>query len=128
MRKFVTLIFVLQILFVWSVVLLQPSPTVAEESAPKGSKTRPVAKKKKPKEEAKKESEFENNVSDTKVSHKTFDAELDSEPQVDAIILLDSSGSMLRTDPKRLRDQAAKLFIRFLGDTDRVSLFQLTKK
>jgi uncharacterized protein (TIGR03503 family) len=98
--------------------------------APREKQTRakPAVKKKKTKQDEKKENDFENNVSETKHSHKSFDEELDEEPDIDALILLDASGSMLRTDPQRLRDQAAKLFVRFLNDKDRVSIFQFDQE
>lgn len=43
---------------------------------------------------------------------------------IDAVILLDASGSMKNTDPARLRDKAAKLFLRFLKESDRVALVE----
>jgi len=41
---------------------------------------------------------------------------------MDVIMLMDSSGSMKKTDPKFLRNPAAKLFISLLGEDDRVSI------
>jgi len=41
---------------------------------------------------------------------------------VDAVLVIDSSGSMRETDPRRLRVPAAKLFISLLGVEDRVGL------
>lgn len=41
---------------------------------------------------------------------------------VDAVLVIDSSGSMKETDPRRLRVPAAKLFISLLGAGDRVGL------
>lgn len=41
---------------------------------------------------------------------------------IDAVLLIDSSGSMKQTDPKRMRVPAAKLFINLLGADDRVGL------
>lgn len=94
------------------------------KSAPREKQVRPKATPKKThnKEEAKNESDFQNNISSSKHTSSSFEDV--SEPEVDAVILLDSSGSMLRTDPNRLREEAAKLFIRFLGEKDRVSIFQ----
>lgn len=46
---------------------------------------------------------------------------------IDAVLLLDASRSMQRTDPKRLRDQAAKLFLRFLSNSDRVAIVQFDR-
>lgn len=65
---------------------------------------------------------------ESKLGHKEFDAELLRNPGVDIVILLDSSGSMRRTDPKRIRDQAAKLLIRFLTEDDRVAVFQFDRE
>jgi len=41
---------------------------------------------------------------------------------MDVVLLMDSSGSMKKTDPNFLRNPAAKLFISLLGDEDRVSV------
>ncbi|MBX7143750.1 MAG: VWA domain-containing protein [Oligoflexia bacterium] len=46
----------------------------------------------------------------------------DNIEKVDAVLLLDASGSMRVTDPKRLRDEGAKLFIQFLKPGDRLSI------
>jgi hypothetical protein len=43
---------------------------------------------------------------------------------VDAILVLDSSRSMQRNDPDRLRDQGARLFLQFLEPDDRFSLIE----
>jgi len=43
---------------------------------------------------------------------------------IDLVLLVDSSGSMLRTDPLRLRDQGAKLLSRFLKENDRFAIYQ----
>lgn len=56
-------------------------------------------------------------------------ADVESEEDgVDIILLMDSSGSMLRTDPDRLRDQGAKLLLRFLGNNDQISIIQFDKE
>ena len=47
---------------------------------------------------------------------------------VDAVIVLDASRSMQRTDPNRLRDQGAKLFLRFLSQGDQVAVVQFSKE
>lgn len=98
------------------------------ESTPREKQVRPKAapKKNHEKEEQKKEKDFQNNISSSKHTSNSFEDV--AEPEIDAIILLDSSGSMLRTDPHRLREQAAKLFIRFLSEKDRVSLFQFDQE
>ncbi len=41
---------------------------------------------------------------------------------VDAVLLVDTSGSMLVTDPLRLRYEGAKLLLQFLGKNDRVGV------
>ena len=46
--------------------------------------------------------------------------------ELDAIVVLDSSGSMKKTDPKQLRKPAAKLFISLLGEDDRVSVMSFS--
>ena len=58
---------------------------------------------------------------------KDFDADLAVGGTVDAVLVIDSSASMLRTDPQRLRDQGAKLLLRFLGDGDRVAVVQFDR-
>ena len=65
--------------------------------------------------------------SDTKVTNASFDGQLGEVPPIDAVLVIDSSGSMQRTDPNRLRIQAAKLFVRFLGEKDRVAVFEFDK-
>lgn len=42
--------------------------------------------------------------------------------ELDVILVMDSSGSMKKTDPQGLRKPAAKLFISLLGKTDRASV------
>jgi hypothetical protein len=46
--------------------------------------------------------------------------------KVDAILLLDGSGSMRVTDPARLRDEGAKLFLEFLKPGDRVGIIEFS--
>jgi Mg-chelatase subunit ChlD len=43
---------------------------------------------------------------------------------VDAVLILDSSRSMKRNDPDRLRDQGARLFLQFLEPDDRFSIIE----
>ena len=45
---------------------------------------------------------------------------------MDAVLLLDSSGSMLMTDPFRLRDEGAKLFVEFLKGDDRLGIVEFS--
>ncbi len=47
---------------------------------------------------------------------------------LDAVILMDSSGSMKQTDPKQLRKPAARLFISLLGNEDRLSVVSFSSK
>ncbi|MDH5326326.1 MAG: VWA domain-containing protein [Gammaproteobacteria bacterium] len=43
-------------------------------------------------------------------------------PILDVVLVMDSSGSMKKTDPRELRKSAAKLFISLLSEDDRVSV------
>ncbi len=52
----------------------------------------------------------------------------DTSDKVDAVLVLDASGSMLVTDPARLRDQGAKLFLQSLRPEDRVALVQFSRE
>ena len=45
-----------------------------------------------------------------------------AEKNIDVVLLMDSSGSMKRTDPKTMRKPAARMFISLLGDKDRASI------
>ena len=45
---------------------------------------------------------------------------------VDAVLLIDSSGSMAKNDPDKLRVPAAKLFMSLLGDSDRIGLISFS--
>ncbi len=45
---------------------------------------------------------------------------------IDAVLIMDSSGSMLKNDPKKLRVPAAKLFMSLLGEEDRVGLISFS--
>lgn len=44
--------------------------------------------------------------------------------KTDAVLVLDASGSMRLTDPKRLRDEGARLFIQFLKQGDRLGIIE----
>ncbi|MDT8387200.1 MAG: vWA domain-containing protein [Thiogranum sp.] len=50
----------------------------------------------------------------------------DKVPGVDAVLIMDSSGSMAKNDPKELRIPAAKLFMSLLGTGDRVGLISFS--
>lgn len=45
---------------------------------------------------------------------------------VDAVVIMDSSGSMKKTDPDNLRKPAAKLFISLLNEDDRASIMSFS--
>jgi hypothetical protein len=45
---------------------------------------------------------------------------------VDAVLIVDSSGSMKWTDPRRLRVPAAKIFLSLLGDQDRAGIISFS--
>jgi hypothetical protein len=47
-------------------------------------------------------------------------------PGVDAVLLMDSSGSMAKNDPHKLRVPAAKLFMSLLGQSDRIGLISFS--
>lgn len=47
--------------------------------------------------------------------------------KLDAILLLDASGSMRTTDPSRLRDEGAKLFAQFLKQGDRLGILEFSE-
>jgi uncharacterized protein (TIGR03503 family) len=43
---------------------------------------------------------------------------------IDVVLLFDASGSMLKTDPQKLRYEGAKLLLSFLGESDRLGIVQ----
>jgi uncharacterized protein (TIGR03503 family) len=47
---------------------------------------------------------------------------------LDAVLLIDASGSMNLTDPMRLRYQGAKLLLQFLGEKDRIAVVSFSDK
>ena len=49
-------------------------------------------------------------------------------PAVDAVLLIDASGSMLKTDAQMLRYDGAKLFLQFLGKDDRLAIVSFTDR
>jgi len=55
-------------------------------------------------------------------------AEAKEKLPLDAIVIMDSSGSMKYTDPKQLRKPAAKLFINLLGREDKLSVVSFSSK
>ncbi|MDH5735855.1 MAG: VWA domain-containing protein, partial [Gammaproteobacteria bacterium] len=52
----------------------------------------------------------------------TNPAYADEKKPLDAVVIMDSSGSMKKTDPRELRKPAAKLFITLLGSEDSLSV------
>ncbi|MDH5425742.1 MAG: VWA domain-containing protein [Gammaproteobacteria bacterium] len=56
------------------------------------------------------------------ISHDTLAAK----PSVDAVVIMDSSGSMKKSDPDSRRKPAAKLFISLLNSEDRVSIMSFS--
>lgn len=103
----------------------------AEHTAPKrGDARRRPKKKEAAKKTAKGEKSSEKTSAEPVIgsggeySSNDFDEELVKTSTLDAVLLLDSSGSMQRTDPQRLKDQGAKLFLRFLAAGDRVAIMQ----
>ncbi len=55
-------------------------------------------------------------------------AHAEEERPVDAVVIMDSSGSMKQTDPKELRKPAAKLFLSLLDDTDKASVVSFSSQ
>lgn len=47
---------------------------------------------------------------------------------IDAVLLIDASGSMLKTDPQLLRYDGAKVFLQFLGKDDRLAIVSFADK
>ena len=45
---------------------------------------------------------------------------------MDAVVIMDSSGSMKKTDPRELRKPAARIFINLLGSEDRLSVMSFS--
>lgn len=54
------------------------------------------------------------------------DLSVSAKDKVDAVLLLDGSGSMRVTDPGRLRDEGAKLLLEFLKPGDRVGIVEFS--
>ena len=55
-------------------------------------------------------------------------AQSEDKPPLDAVVIMDSSGSMKQTDPKQLRKPAAKLFISLLDSEDRLSVVSFSSQ
>jgi uncharacterized protein (TIGR03503 family) len=128
----VKVLFLICLLFIAEFLLLLPAAEAGgakkEAAGPAVVRARPRKKPKKKAEDPKQMQEaFDNRVGEKSFSHSQFGA-VEEEKKVDAVLLIDSSGSMKYTDPQRLRDQAARLFVRFLGQNDRVSIFQFDQE
>ncbi|MCB0334971.1 MAG: VWA domain-containing protein [Bdellovibrionales bacterium] len=52
----------------------------------------------------------------------------DVEDKLDVVLLLDGSGSMRVTDPKRLREESYKMFVEFLKQGDRMAVVEFSEK
>jgi len=57
-----------------------------------------------------------------------YTVEAKEKPPLDAVVIMDSSGSMKFTDPKQLRKPAAKLFINLLDSKDKLSVMSFSSK
>ena len=62
----------------------------------------------------------------TRAAAEQRELKSDTKEQVDAVLVLDGSGSMRVTDPGRLRDEGAKLFTRFLKSGDRLAIVEFS--
>ncbi len=103
-------------------------PGIAAAHAESGdSKSEKKKKKSKKKGEEDEEEADKPKGTEERHDHRSFDRDLNEEISIDAVLVLDSSRSMLRNDPKRLRDQGAKLLGRLLGESDRVALMQFDR-
>ncbi len=69
-----------------------------------------------------KKSKLEPVVGKAKGNNHAFEKSLDTNKPLQIVLVLDSSRSMQRTDPKNLRNQAAKLLFRFLGKGDSIAI------
>ncbi len=56
----------------------------------------------------------------------TWSPALTAAAGADAVLVMDSSGSMAKNDPKRMRVPAAKMFMKLLGSEDRVALISFS--
>lgn len=55
-------------------------------------------------------------------------AQAETSAGMDVVLVLDSSGSMKRNDPKRMRVEAAKMFVTLLDEKDRVAVVSFSGK
>ncbi len=59
---------------------------------------------------------------------KNPEVEIPELVRIDAVLIIDSSRSMQKTDPEKLREQAAKLFFRLLSEGDRLAIISFDKE
>lgn len=102
----------------------QPAFAQDHDKAPRGRERRRRDRRRKPEV---REAATPEAIGQGKASHQAFNAELHRPEGIDAVLVLDASRSMVRTDPKRLRDQGAKLFLRFLTKSDRLAVVQFDR-
>ncbi len=62
-----------------------------------------------------------------KQAEKSSELETGHSEALDAVLLLDSSGSMLATDPQKLRYEGVRLFIQTLRKDDRLAIVEFSK-
>ncbi|MBN8549935.1 MAG: VWA domain-containing protein [Deltaproteobacteria bacterium] len=62
------------------------------------------------------------------LSAEQRELKVEQSDKVDAVLLLDASGSMRVTDPGRLRDEGAKLFTQFLKSGDRLAILSFSEE
>lgn len=101
-------------------------PAYAQDSSSRRSRRRKRRVRRKEKEQP--VSVVSEVVGGGKVDPQNFYADGEGVDDVDAVLVIDSSHSMEYNDPRRLRDQGAKLFIRFLSETDRVAIVSFDKE
>lgn len=127
-RPFIALFSLLPYLFlIFSAAYLAPVLNGRHPGVAAAHAETEKADKKKKKKKGEEDDEDKPKGSEDRHDHRAFDRDLNDEVQVDAVLLLDASRSMQRTDPKRLRDQGAKLFGRLLSETDRIALIEFDR-
>lgn len=106
-------------------VIVNAQEKAEKKAAPKGGvrKRRPLKKK-----TEKKDTETKEHVIGEGSGSKKLEEQEATSSKIDAVLIVDSSRSMQRTDPQRLRDQGAKLFTRFLSEGDRLAIVQFDQE
>lgn len=64
----------------------------------------------------------------TRTDKSQRDLKTDDKEHLDAVLLMDASGSMRLTDPDRLRDEGARLFLQFLKKGDRLAVVEFAEE